>query len=240
MAQGHPRRGQQQQRQGGPPFRITSFEIPERVKPGEDFTIVAVVMHRAGNPPFDPQEVIFEADGTEIGQNMTDSEGRASLDHSLDREGTHSITAQVRGVPASRVRRTLAVKAEEPKDARIEKIGRQIRLLNKRRELVEARRTFADASAPAASPKPDQIVVSISGERGDYLLGITVVDADGACIPFARNIRIIQNQRTAACQADADGTIVLTIREASHIKVIAGGTEALQWEGFLDGQTQNP
>ena len=113
---------QGQQRRQTPPsdrfgsdFSITSLDVPETVEPGREFTAVAVVSYRRREVPRQQHEVIFEIDGTEIGEAPTDGEGRASLDHSFDAVKTYRISAQIRGVPASRVRKLIRVDRPKPK-----------------------------------------------------------------------------------------------------------------------------
>lgn len=150
---------QQQQRQrqswSGPDFSIVSFEVPDNsIKVNEDFTLVAVVAYRRHGPPHQSQHVVFEDNGREIGEAPTDGEGRAELDYSFTTHGPHRLTAQIRSIPVSRVRRQINVKApEKPEDPVVVKLKQRVALLGEKKNLAEKRRELAAVVRPSEDMK---------------------------------------------------------------------------------------
>lgn len=216
-------RGQQQWR--GPDFSIVSFEAPDAVKPGEAFTAVAVVAYQRRSAPRESQHVIYEVNGTEIGEAPTDGEGRASVDHTLEAAGTYVLAAQIRGIPVSRRTRRMVVKAEDPELTRI----------RRETELAKAKRELAEATGKPAAPA--QLIVNVSGPRGRQALAISVAAEDGRLIPN-RLVSVIDGAKTNVVDTDEDGTAVYQMRftELSRaVEVRAGGTTKLVWRGRLLG-----
>lgn len=225
MAGTNPRGQQQQQQWRGPDLLITSFEAPDTVKPGETFVIVAVVAYRRHTAPRDTQHVIFEVGGTEIGEEPTDGEGRASVDHALEAAGTHILAAQIRGIPVSRRTRRIVVKAEDPELARI----------RRETELAKAKSELAEASGKPAVPA--RLIVSVSGSRGEQKLIISVAGEDGRLIPN-RLVTVTDGPNTCVVDTDEDGTAIhpMQFTEPSrYAEVRAGGAVDLIWRGRLLG-----
>ncbi len=215
----------QQQPWHGPDLSITSFEGPDTVKPGEVFTLVAVVAYRRHAPPRDTQYVIYEVDGIEIGEVPTDAEGRTSVDHMVTGEGGDILAAQIRGIPVSRRTRHVLVKAEDSELTRI----------RQETELAKAKRELAEAIGKPASPA--RLVVHVFGRRGEQKLAISVSAEDGRLI---RNFQVfvVDGASAHVLDTDDDGTAVYLLHFTEPTRLVevrAGGTPDLIWRGRLLG-----